>query len=249
MVLRDPEGETTYGRLAQLAVGLERPRVLDVACGDGVLLEQVRTRAPDARLAGVDFSEAELSLARDRVPHAQIEHGRAQALPFDAAAFDVVLCHMAFMLFDSVPQVVAEFERVLRPGGALGLVVGARPAASSPMAVYRASIHACSPGSEAMTPSLGDARARASSGLRALLSPRFEVGSIERVEVSRRVPRARVWESCEDLYNHARRGREERARLKAHLLASLVPDAAGEVVDAHAVLHVVARRRGGEGRL
>jgi SAM-dependent methyltransferase len=84
-------------------------RVLDLACGD----------RPMPGAIGLD-------LVRERGIAVQ---GRAQALPFRDAAFDAVVCHLAFMLFDDLDQVVAEIRRVLAPGGTFHALLGGGPTA------------------------------------------------------------------------------------------------------------------------
>lgn len=106
----------TYDRLA--AAVPAGARVLDLACGDGVLL----SRIPGA--IGLDLSPDELALARGPVVRA-----RAQALPFADGSFDVVTCHLALMLFDDLERVLQELERVLVPGGSVLAVIGGGPVA------------------------------------------------------------------------------------------------------------------------
>ena|GEM_PF-1961883 len=133
LALQDEAGRSSYARLADV-VGPGQ-RVLDLACGDGTLLEVVGARA---QRLGVDLSRGELALAAQRLGGgAGLVVGRAQALPLAAASVDVVLCHMALMLMNDLPQVLGEVFRVLRRGGALHAVVGARsePAADDPWAL------------------------------------------------------------------------------------------------------------------
>jgi SAM-dependent methyltransferase len=116
---RSAEGKTSYRLLADtLAVARVRaPAVLDLACGDGRLLTEIRAVAPGATVTGLDMSADEIARATSQHPEATFVNGHAQAMPFPAAAFDAVLSHFAFMLMVPVAPVVAEIERVLRPGG------------------------------------------------------------------------------------------------------------------------------------
>jgi len=134
--LRDHAGRSSYARLADHV--LDGDRVLDLACGDGYLLEQVLARRP-REATGIDFSAAELTAARARGLDAALVEGRAQALPFDDDAFDRVLCHLALMLFDDLECVLREVRRVLAPGGSFGVVVSRLEGApaSLPMRVWR----------------------------------------------------------------------------------------------------------------
>ena len=114
----------SYARLAaRVPAGA---RVLDLACGDGVLLTQLGPRA-----IGIDLSREELG----RTPRSV--QGRAQALPFADASFDACTCHLAFMLFDAVEHVVTELARVLVPGGAFFALLGGGPTADGDDAFHR----------------------------------------------------------------------------------------------------------------
>ncbi|MBQ0959329.1 methyltransferase domain-containing protein [Ideonella sp. 4Y11] len=133
------EYPSTYELLAS-SLNSARPAaaVLDLACGDGQLLNILASRAPTStELFGVDMSPEELVHARGLLgPRATLQLGRAQALPFAAQTFDLVLSHMALMLFEQEHLVVAEIERVLRPGGRLSAVVGVAPPKSQVQAVF-----------------------------------------------------------------------------------------------------------------
>src|SRR5689334_3979027 len=110
---RSADGRTSYERLANLVADGEA--VLDLGCGDGTLLEMIRTAAPNARLSGIDLSDGELALARERLPDAVLHRARAQELPLEDASVDLVVCHMALMLMDEPERVLAEARRVLCP--------------------------------------------------------------------------------------------------------------------------------------
>ena len=92
--------------------------VLDLACGDGYLLSLLAARRPDLSLAGVDLSTGELEAAGRRLRgRAVLQQGRAQELPLPDDSVDAVVCHMALMLMDDAPQVLAQVRRVLKAGG------------------------------------------------------------------------------------------------------------------------------------
>jgi SAM-dependent methyltransferase len=100
-------------------------RVLDVACGTGVLActaaERVGARGS---VVGLDANPQMLAVAR-RKPARNIEwvDGRAESLPFADASFDVVVSQFGFMFFDDHVQALREMMRVLRPGGRLAVAV------------------------------------------------------------------------------------------------------------------------------
>ena len=117
------DGEETALDALLAALG-PSPRVLDAGCGQG---EPVLSRLASAGTGvGLDFSRTQLELAAERVPAAPLVHGEIGHLPFRKATFDAVT---AFHSLIHVPKerddaVLAEFARVLRPGGRLLLTEG-----------------------------------------------------------------------------------------------------------------------------
>lgn len=94
-------------------------RVLDVGCGDGVY--SIQAARLGATVTGVDISPAMLDAARRRADAAGVSvewrEGRAEALPFPAASFDVVIAVTVLCWVSDPAAVVREMARVLRPGG------------------------------------------------------------------------------------------------------------------------------------
>jgi demethylmenaquinone methyltransferase/2-methoxy-6-polyprenyl-1,4-benzoquinol methylase len=97
--------------------------VIDLACGTGDLAA-LAARA-GARVVGVDFARAMLAHARGR--GAVLVQADAAALPLRDARADAVTCGFALRNVSSIPQVLAEAARVLRPGGRLALLEVAEP--------------------------------------------------------------------------------------------------------------------------
>jgi ubiquinone/menaquinone biosynthesis C-methylase UbiE len=102
--------------------------VLDVATGTGTLLGKVLERAPDASGVGVDLSPAMLRRARSRSRRRgfrlDLLRGDARNLPIRTGVADLLLNSYMFDLLpeDDFAPVLAEFSRVLTPGGRLALV-------------------------------------------------------------------------------------------------------------------------------
>lgn len=128
---QDMLGRNSYEFLADIVDPARHRRILDLACGSGILLEICHRRCgPMAALTGLDMSSEELDLARKRNPDPTIKlrQGVAQNLDsFDDGTFDVVLCHQALTLMDQVPQVLREVNRVLKPGGTFAAIVDGDP--------------------------------------------------------------------------------------------------------------------------
>jgi SAM-dependent methyltransferase len=159
-------GRSTYARLA--ACLRRGERVLELGCGDGVLLAELAAREVSA--IGLDMSPEELALARAR--GATVVQGCAQQLPFAGARFDAVVSHLAFTLMDEVDAIAAEVARVLVPGGRLLAVVGGGPAADADDAFTRwLQLIAGASTDRPRAPRLGDPRARSEAGWRAMFAP------------------------------------------------------------------------------
>ncbi len=111
------------GALLGLGPGM---RVLDVASGAGASAIFLAQRF-GCEIAGVDYSEASVQAATCAAEAAGVGHlvrfepGDAESLPVPDATFDAVVCECAFCTFPSKPLAAAEFARVLRPGGRVGL--------------------------------------------------------------------------------------------------------------------------------
>lgn len=103
--------------------------VLDVGCGTGGLAMAARRRVgPTGSVAGIDPSPEMVLRASGKARRARLDIGfkvaAAQALPFEDAAFDVVLCTLVLhqLPHDGLQQCLSEMRRVLKPGGRLLLV-------------------------------------------------------------------------------------------------------------------------------
>ncbi|MGB5269504.1 MAG: class I SAM-dependent methyltransferase, partial [Eudoraea sp.] len=96
-------------------------RVLDIGCGDGVLLVELGQRG--ANVVGLDASRAMLEAARKRASEQKTDValglGLAEHLPFADQSFDVVVAVTILCFVAEAEQTFTEIGRVLRPGGRL----------------------------------------------------------------------------------------------------------------------------------
>lgn len=113
----------------------QRPeRVLDVGCGTGALAHRVASEI-GATVFGCDFSFGMLEQASARTGAVRWLQGDALRLPFADETFDVVMSTEAFHWFPDQDAALAEFRRVLRPGGrALVALVNVRARGTSRLA-------------------------------------------------------------------------------------------------------------------
>src|SRR5262245_21700611 len=114
------------GRMADAAHVAPGQRVLDVACGTGVLARAVGDRVgPAGSDVGLDLNPGMLAVARRTAPAIDWRQGRAESLPFPSASFDAVLSQFGLMFFADRPAAIREMQRALRPGGHLAVAVWA----------------------------------------------------------------------------------------------------------------------------
>jgi len=99
-------------------------RVLDVACGSGILARHFVERVGDARLvSAVDINDGMLTVAKRLSPHVQWHCGPAESLPFDSDSFDGVASQFGLMFFENRLAAIREMMRVLKPGRKLAISV------------------------------------------------------------------------------------------------------------------------------
>jgi ubiquinone/menaquinone biosynthesis C-methylase UbiE len=199
--------------------------VLDLACGDGFLLSLLQTRAgPATRLVGIDLSAGELAHAQARLgPDALLCRANALALPFAAASFDAVTCHLALMLMERTAEALGEVRRVLRPGGRFAAVVGAPSPGNAVLAAY-SDVLARYPRAPCWQEvRFGDRRIRSAEGIRELLAPHFSGVTVRDAALERRLPPAGVWDWLLDMYDLYLLGEADRAAIRDELLRALEP--------------------------
>ena len=103
--------------------------VLDLGCGTGFALPELRARYPDAQLTALDLAPAMLAAARARLPRPGLLDrlkGRPgcdfvcadlQRLPFAASRFDLLWSSLALQWANDLDAAIREAHRALAPGG------------------------------------------------------------------------------------------------------------------------------------
>jgi ubiquinone/menaquinone biosynthesis C-methylase UbiE len=115
-----------------LAVAAPRAgeRVLDVACGTGVVTRLAAAAVGESgSVVGLDVNPAMLGVAKAVTPpesEVRWREASAEAIPFSDATFDLVLSQLGLQFVPDRPAAVHEMRRVLAPGGRLALNVAGR---------------------------------------------------------------------------------------------------------------------------
>ncbi|WP_330460723.1 class I SAM-dependent methyltransferase [Streptomyces sp. NBC_00820] len=184
-------GEARAEAAARAVLGLipHRPgrpaRLLDAACGTGIVTRRLAAARPGLRVTGTDLAPAMVRMAAARLPGA-ILRADSRRLPFADASFDAVttvwLLHLLSDPAD-LHAVIAECARLLRPGGVyvttvdkarshdvgsdIDTVLATRPRHAAPDAAGTVAAHAAglglTPSGEAVFPGVGQGRTPAST--------------------------------------------------------------------------------------
>jgi len=114
-------------RVAAVAAPVAGERVLDAACGTGVVARLAAEQVgPDGRVVGLDLNPGMLAVASGLpVTGAPVGWVRASAvrMPFPDRSFEVVCCQLGLQYVPDRPAALAEMARVLAPGGRLAAMV------------------------------------------------------------------------------------------------------------------------------
>jgi ubiquinone/menaquinone biosynthesis C-methylase UbiE len=99
-------------------------RVLDVACGTGILArESLRRVGSSGRVAGIDPVPGMIEVAKQIAPDVEWRQGNAESLPFPDELFDAVVSQFGLMFFMDRSQAIQEMLRVLSARGRLAVAV------------------------------------------------------------------------------------------------------------------------------
>jgi len=108
-------------KLANIRPGM---RVVDVACGTGVLsLSVANAVKPGGSVVGLDLNAGMLEVARRKASDVDWCEASAEDIPFEDCTFDAVVSQFGLMFFGDKSLAIREMLRVLRPEGTMAIAV------------------------------------------------------------------------------------------------------------------------------
>lgn len=111
--VHDPEKLSMLVTMAQIP---EDGRILDVACGTGVLFPEILKRNP-SQLWGIDLSEAMIAKASQKFDDPRLHLIASDFFDFHGTGFDVVTIYSAYPHFMDKDALIRHVSEILKPGG------------------------------------------------------------------------------------------------------------------------------------
>lgn len=125
--------------VAEVDIKLDGALILDAAAGTALAARVLLARAPSSRALALDLSPQLLRVARQS-PRVAVVQGDVAAVPVVSGVVDIVVCVSAAAYFRDADPGLAEFNRVLRPGGQLVLHSWAQDGLLLPLAFREAAM-------------------------------------------------------------------------------------------------------------
>jgi SAM-dependent methyltransferase len=111
-------------------------RALDVGCGPGALTGELVSRLGATSVSAADPSPPFVAAARERYPGVEVKEASAEALPFEADAFDVTLAQLVVHFMADPVAGLAEMRRVTRSGGVVAACVWDFAGGAAPLSLF-----------------------------------------------------------------------------------------------------------------
>jgi ubiquinone/menaquinone biosynthesis C-methylase UbiE len=108
---------------AMIPSGKKFDRILDVGCGYGHSFTELAKRFKPSQIVGMDADPRIQDRAGPQAKNCgcsvELRFGNAAGMPWPDAHFDMVYCHQTYHHIVAQEEAMAEFFRVLKPGGVL----------------------------------------------------------------------------------------------------------------------------------
>ncbi|SMD11576.1 DVU_1556 family methyltransferase [Sporomusa malonica] len=115
-----PGGVVLTKRLLDYCAFPPLAKIVDVGCGTGITVEYLRD-VHGLNVVGVDLSEERLRQGRERSADLDLVQAPGEDMPFTDASVDGVLAECSLSVMQDISKALAEFCRILTPGGKLAL--------------------------------------------------------------------------------------------------------------------------------
>lgn len=103
-------------------------RLLDAGCGPGTITLGLARKVAPGHVIGIDVEDSQFAASREEAQRQDLNVEFRKAivyeLPFEDQSFDAVFSHALLEHLSDPAVAIAEFRRVLKPGGAIGLRSG-----------------------------------------------------------------------------------------------------------------------------
>lgn len=131
---RNPAQSLRRRLIRRMIVGVAKipgARIIDIGCGSGDLLQELRGIFPDAEFAGVDIAESGLAVSETKVPdvgfHVFDLNGDAPPPPAVENWADCAVCSEVLEHVDDPVKALGKIAICMKPGGRLAVTVPGGP--------------------------------------------------------------------------------------------------------------------------
>ena len=97
----------------------QHKKILDVGCGTGKLISDIKVWYPNNKFYGIDISPVNIQQAQKNINYAEFKVADVEQLPYSNNFFDILFCTDTLEHVYSLPHTLFEFNRVLKPAGLL----------------------------------------------------------------------------------------------------------------------------------
>ncbi|RPI19751.1 MAG: methyltransferase domain-containing protein [Ignavibacteriae bacterium] len=107
------------GILTERLSQIKPSKILDIACGTGIVTKKIEEALPKSHIIGLDLNPDMIEFGKKKLKNSSIEWKVSNAinLPFDNDTFDAVVCQFGVMFFPDKAAAFIEARRVLKPNG------------------------------------------------------------------------------------------------------------------------------------